>query len=304
MAPIERGDARLALVLGGGGSKGALQAGLYLAMWRLGLRPDLVVGASVGAVNGAFIASGARPRALARAWRELSRDDLFSYNWQLLWKGLSAPSLFSAARLRRDLRDRLPVRSFSELEVPLALVTTHLGAGEACVWERGDLVEGVLASSSIPGLLPPVRGHDGVLHVDGSLADNMPIELAFQRGATHVVAMNCRTCDRCERRSVRLSDVIGQAFSIAADCKLRQMAESYAERPEVLLIVPELGEHINALDFSHGARLVEAGYRCSLGPLREWAAARGWPGRSPASGWRPNGGARGARGGPAPTEAA
>lgn len=268
----ERGANRLALVLGGGGSKGALQVGLHRALCELDLRPDLIVGASVGAVNGAFIAAGVGPRALAAGWARLSRNDLFAYNWSILWRGLSATSVFSARPLRALLGDSLPASRFAELQVPLALVTTHLGTGEPCVWDRGDLVEAIVASTSIPGLLPPVEGHDGIRHIDGSLADNIPVEIAFERGATHVVAMNCRTCDRCRRESVRLADVLGQAFSIAADCTLRRMAEAYAERDDVLLLQPDLGEHINALDFSHGARLAEAGYRSSLPRLRDWVA--------------------------------
>ncbi|MFQ5679624.1 MAG: patatin-like phospholipase family protein [Gemmatimonadota bacterium] len=268
------GARKLALVLGGGGSKGALQVGLYRALCELGLRPDLIIGASVGAVNGAFMAAGVGPRALAGGWATLSRQDLFSYNWRVLWKGLSASSLFSPARLRR-LLERLPARDFEDLTTPLAVVTTHLTAGEPCIWERGDLVEAVVASCSVPGLLPPVEGHDRVLHVDGSLANNVPIEVAFARGATHVVAMNCRTCDRCRRNSARLTDVIGQAFSIAADCKLREMADSYATRREVLLLQPDLGVHINALDFSQGRKLVQAGYACALPELRRWVAAAG-----------------------------
>lgn len=271
-APQEK---KLALVLGGGGSKGALQVGLYRALCEIGLRPDLIVGSSVGAVNGAYIAAGVGPRALARGWAGLARKDLFSYNWSILWKGLSASSVFSPAPLRGVLSRHLPFRRFDELTVPLSVVTTHLSAGEPCIWERGDVVEAVVASCSVPGLLPPVLGPDGVLHVDGSLADNVPIEVAFERGATHVVAMNCRTCDRCPRNSVRLADVLGQAFSIAADCRLRQMAESYANNKEVLLLQPDLGEHINAMDFSHGQRLVKAGYDCALPELRRWAPTTG-----------------------------
>lgn len=264
---------RMALVLGGGGSKGALQVGLYRAMCEVGLRPDLVVGASVGAVNGASIAAGVGPRALARGWSSLTRGDLFTYNWRVLWRGLRARGLLSAGPLRRLLGDGFPARRFDELDLTFAVVTTHLASGEPCVWDAGDLLEAVVASCSIPGLLAPVEGRDGALHVDGSLADNMPIRLALRRGATHVVAMNCRTCDRCRRESPRLTDVIGQAFSIAADCSLRRMADDFEDDERVLLLQPDLGEYINALDFSHADRLMEAGHACALPRLRTWLAA-------------------------------
>lgn len=264
---------KLALVLGGGGSKGALQVGLYQAMRELGLRPDLIVGTSVGAINGAFIAAGLEPADLASGWRSLERDRLITLNWSLLWRGLSAESLFSARPLRNLLEESLP-RRFDQLGVPLSVVTTHLGAGEACVWERGDLVEALLASCAIPGLLPPVAGHDDVYHIDGSLADNVPIQIARRRGATRIVAMNARTCDRCHRRSTSLADVLGQAFSIAADCKLRGMEGGTALTEDVLLIQPDLGDHVRALDFSQAGRLIRGGYEASRSRLENWISGR------------------------------
>ncbi len=260
---------RLALVLGGGGSKGALQVGLYKAMWELGVRPDLIVGTSVGALNGAFIAAEVDPATLATGWSKLSGHRLFGLNWQLLWRGPYASSVFSSSRLLRFLREHLPVTRFEDLRIPLSLITTHLGSGEACVWERGSLPRAVVASCSVPGILPPVKGHDGIPHVDGSLADNLPIDIALGLGATHAIAMNCRTCDRCTPWTGNLVGVVGAAFSVAADCKLRLMADQYSNAPNILLLQPEIGELIRALDFSHGRRLVEAGYEYSLPRLKE-----------------------------------
>ncbi len=271
---------QLALVLSGGGSKGALQVGLYRALHEIGVRPMLVIGTSVGALNAAFVAAGVDPATLAAGWADLSFRKLFGFNWRLLAQGVRAASLFSSSRLRRLLERDLPVRRFEDLETPLAVVTTHMGAGDACVWERGDIVEAVVASCSVPGILPPVLAHDGVPHFDGSLADNLPIDLAFERGATHVIAMNCRTCAACVPGSTRLRDVLGAAFGIAADCKLRSMADRYREADNILLLQPEIGEEIATLDFSQGARLVELGYRYAVPKVLEWVGREGLRGSS------------------------
>lgn len=264
-------DGRLALVLSGGGSKGALQVGMYRALCEVGLEPDFIVGTSVGALNGASIAGGVGPRALARGWRDLSRSDLFHFNWSLLWKGLSSESLFRRRPFRRFLEERLPVRRFRELDTPLHVVSTHLSMGTPCHWSDDDLVEAVLASCSVPGLLPPVYAHDGVAHVDGSLGDNLPLEMARELGAERIIAMTARTCDRCEADHVAIGDVIGRAFSIAADCSLRRMAEDVRDDSSLLLLQPDLGEQVYALDFSQSARLIEAGYEHALPRLRRWA---------------------------------
>lgn len=263
-------DDRLALVLTGGGSKGALHVGMYRAACELGLEPDLIVGVSVGALNGAFIAAGVGPRALEEGWKEIRRGDLFRFNWPLLWRGLSAEALFRASPFRHFLEERLPVGRFEELGTPLHVVSTHLSGGTACAWNEGDLAEAVLASCSVPGLLPPVYAHGGVAHVDGSLGDNLPVDRARAAGADRIVAMTTRTCDRCAPQRFRIGDVLGRAFSIAADCTLRQRAEELHGAPDLLLMQPELGEEIYALDFSHSERLVRAGYEYALPVLREW----------------------------------
>lgn len=262
--------AALALVLSGGGSKGALQAGLYRALCELGVRPDLVVGASVGALNGALIAAGVGPRTLAEGWGRTSRPDLFRVDWSVLWKWTSAQGLFSASRFRRFVEDRVPSPTFEELEIPLHVVATHLTAGEACRLSEGDLPEAIHASCAVPGLLPPVALHGGIPHIDGSLGDNLPITVARELGARRILAMSCRTCDRCEIDDPSLARTLGRAFGIAADCTLRRMREQYRDDPDVLLLQPELGERIDALDFGHGARLAEEGYRWALPRVRTW----------------------------------
>lgn len=267
---MNRDDGPLALVLSGGGSKGALQVGLYRALCELGVRPDLVVGVSVGAVNGALIAGGVGPRTLAEGWERTARSDLFGPNWSLLWRWRSAKGLFSGSHFRRFVEDRVPARTFGELEIPLHVVATHLTAGEACRLSDGDLREAIHASCAVPGLLPPVELHGGVPHVDGSLGDNLPTAMARELGAHRILAMNCRTCDRCEVSDPNLAQTLGRAFSIAADCTLRRMRERFRDDQDVLLLQPELGERIEALDFSQGSRLAEEGYRWALPRVRAW----------------------------------
>lgn len=265
-------DGATALVLSGGGSKGALQAGLYRALCELGVRPDVIVGSSVGALNGALIAAGVGPETLARGWSKMDRDRLFGFNWSLLWRGLRAPSLFSGERFRRFLERTVPARRFDELSIPLHVVSTHLSLGRACRLSEGDLLEAVQASCSVPGLLPPVRLHGGVPHVDGSLGDNLPVTMARDLGAERVIAMNCRTCDACEPAEVGLPDALGRAFGIAADCTLRRMSDQFLADDSVLLLQPDIGEHIYALDFSRGGRLARAGYEYARPRLETWLA--------------------------------
>lgn len=261
---------RTALVLGGGGSKGAVQAGFLHAVDHLDIQVDLIVAASVGAINGAFYAAGMSTKSIGHEWIRVRRGDLFSFNWNILRYGTGAESIFGLRRFRRFISSRLPVSRFDELEIPLAIITTDLLNGRPYVWHEGDLVDAIVASSAVPGLLPPVRGPDDRLLIDGALADNVPIETAFDLGADRILGILCRTCGDCRPSDVSLITILGQAFGIAVDCKWRTDARRYVDHDQVLMIEPEIGTHIPSLDFSHGKQLWREGYRRSLGELSRW----------------------------------
>jgi hypothetical protein len=85
-----------------------------------------------------------------------------------------------------------------------------------------------------------------------------------------VLGILCRTCAACRPLELGLTAMLGQAFGIAVDCKWRSDARRYAERGDVLIVAPEIGTHIQALDFSHGEELWRAGYRLSRPLLDRW----------------------------------
>ncbi len=261
---------RTALVLGGGGSKGALQAGFYRAVCELGIKIDLVVAASIGALNGAFIAAGMPPRIIMQEWARVRRRDIFSLNWALLRRGAAADSIYSFRNLRQFLAARLPVSTFEELRVPFIVVTTDLQTGRPCLWEKGNLLEAVLASCAIPGIFPPVQGPQGRWVIDGSLADNVPVSTALARGADQVVGILCQVGKERAAETRGLARLLGRAFGIATDRKWQLEAPRYSLRPEILIIDPEHDIQVDALDFSKGAELAKIGYQASRQILSLW----------------------------------
>ena len=175
-----------ALVLCGGGSRGAVEVGLYRALVELRMPIDLVVGTSVGAINGAAIAARVPPDDLARLWKGLSRRDVFVLNRQLLWKLLWADSLYDHRPLRKLLERAISVRTFAELTIPLIVTGTDFATGRPVYWREGNLFDAIMASVAVPGLFPP-QLIDGAQVVDGGITDNVPIDVAIAEGATTVV---------------------------------------------------------------------------------------------------------------------
>ncbi len=181
-----------AFVLGGGGLLGAHEVGMLRALSQAGIRPGLVVGTSIGAINGAFVA--ADPAGAADRLSEL-------WNGEALRQAFSETLLGRAVRLARSgthlhdieplalmLAKALPASDFSELELPFHCVAASIEKASAAWFSSGPLIPAVLASCAVPGLLPPVE-IDGEHYFDGGLVDSIPVGRAVALGASTVYVL-------------------------------------------------------------------------------------------------------------------
>lgn len=266
------------LVLCGGGSRGAIEAGFAQALWEAGVQFDGIVGSSVGAVNGAFLAAGGHPDELAKIWRSLRFRDVFRFNWRIFLRGMRATSVFCLGRRLRRLLRQLGARRFDDLDVPFAVVATDLATGDAVALDRGPLEPALTASIAIPGLLPPVHLHGRYL-VDGSLSANLPISEAVRRGATEVWAMRCACCASPKYRFDSLTGVIAQTFGIAVD-RTRPVCETAPPHVRTHIWSVEADVDVPSLDFSAADALIAAAYHAT----RRQLAASGWEASGAATG--------------------
>ncbi len=180
--PPQGRPARVALVLGGGGCRGYGHIGVIRALERNGLKPDLVVGSSVGSLVGALYAAGIGSTVLAGYGSGLSTNMMRS--WVLPKLGL-----FGGKRIQRFIAERTGGRAIEALPTRFAAIATDLRSGELVALERGDLGSAVQASSSLPGLVEPVR-IGGRLLVDGNLSAPVPVDAARFLGARRVIAVD------------------------------------------------------------------------------------------------------------------
>jgi len=111
-------------VLCSGGSRGALELGFYRALVELGVPIDFIVGSSVGALNGAFIAAGESPERMNALWRSIRFRDLFGLNWRVLVSPRREDSIYGSLRLRHFVDHYLPAKRFEDLRVPLSILAT------------------------------------------------------------------------------------------------------------------------------------------------------------------------------------
>lgn len=160
---------KLGLALSGGGAKGFAHIGVFKLLEECGLRPDVIVGTSVGSLMGALFADG----YTAHEIKELFTGREFSEFAQLQ---LPKSGLFDSKRFKYFLKRHLRAKTFEELRIPLIVMATDLDNGESHEFRSGSIVDAVTASCSIPIIFSPVV-ISGVHYVDGGLFHNFPVSI-------------------------------------------------------------------------------------------------------------------------------
>src|SRR3954447_11816535 len=215
--PAEQGGT--AFVLGGGGVLGAAEVGMLQALFEHDVRPDLIVGTSVGAINGAFVAAepAASAVALLRAvWQELASERIFAGSVLSRMGTLvrTRTHLHPREPLRDLLAAHLPVETFAELQVPFQCVAASIERAAERWFTDGALIDAVLASSAVPGLLPSVE-LEGEHYLDGGLVHSIPVGRAVALGADTIYVLHVGRIDRPLRPPTWPWEVATVAFEIA-----------------------------------------------------------------------------------------
>lgn len=258
---------RRALILCGGGARGAMEVGFYQAITDLGISFDLVVGSSVGALNGACIAAGMPPRELGDLWRRIRRSDVLAWNWSALWRGGGPMTLDP---LRRLLRNTLPVFRFDDMTIPLVVATTDLQLGAPVYWQgTGDVVEPVIASMSLPGVFPPVV-IDGHQLVDGAVANNVPFAPALERGVHQMLLILCTCCPAARHHLRSPLRILLRSFLISLNTKYScELDHLRRQGMAILMVEPRLDRDVGLLDFRHADVLIRSAYDQAVAALAQ-----------------------------------
>ncbi|GAC1371221.1 MAG: patatin-like phospholipase family protein [Actinomycetota bacterium] len=222
---------KVAFVLGGGGDLGAHEVGMLRALIERGILPDLVVGTSVGALNGAAIAAEPTMTMVERlegTWRRLGEDGLFDSPLRVAGTLLRERThLHSNQRLRRLIQSMLPVRTFEELAVPFQCVAACIERAAEHWFSEGPLVGPILASAAVPGLLPVVEVA-GEHFMDGGIVNSIPIARALALGATEMYVLHVGRIEQ----PLELPRNLYQALTVAFELSRRhRFAHDMAHLP-------------------------------------------------------------------------
>jgi NTE family protein len=271
---------KTAFVLGGGGVLGAVEVGMLRALFERGVRPDLVLGTSIGAFNGALVASQpdlAVVERLTELWQSMSSAREAGYGDRALRTVrravASGTHLWSAEPLRQRLGEQLGDLTFEELPVTFQVCAASIERSAEHWFSSGRVVDAVVASAAVPGLLPPAVV-DGEHYLDGGIVNSIPLGRAVGLGATRVFVLQVGRLDRQLKPPKRPWEVARVSFEIA---RRHRFVRELAELPDSVEchVLPARGTSarddtlLGSRDFSGVQARIAATYDASRAYLAE-----------------------------------
>jgi NTE family protein len=252
-------------VMSGGASLGAIQAGMLKALYERGIAPDVIVGTSVGAINGAYIAS--RPptletaRGLGEVWRGVHRAEVFPFNPATALIGFAGRRNYAVPNgaLRRLIRRQLEFDRLEEAPVPLHVIAVDLFTGRELRLSEGPAVDAVLASSAIPGVFEPVEWEHTEL-IDGGVANNTPISHALELGCDRIYVLPTGSaCALTDAPHGTLGMAV-HAMALLVHQRLSAEIEQMGDDARITVLTPPCPITVQPTDFSHADELIGRGY--------------------------------------------
>jgi NTE family protein len=261
-------------VLSGGGNQGVSQVGMLRALLERGIEPDVVIGTSVGALNGAVIASDPTPDGvehLADVWLSIRSGEVFPGGklgraWNVLRRD---DHLFTNEGLLAVLERADAAPTFEEMAVPLRVIATDLETGEEVVLAAGPVEPALLASTALPGLFPPIE-HDGRMLVDGAVTNSVPLWHALSGPVDRIYVCNV-TGALAHRRLRSPLDVAVRAFAIARNQRF-ELELRHAPASVDVVVLPAPADQRELFDFSDSLMLLEEAHHIAARALDEHEA--------------------------------
>jgi len=244
--PFNTRTPKVALVLGGGSSRGFAHVGVIRALEQEKIPIDMIVGTSGGSLIGAIYS--ANPNSFELEWLafELEKDDIFDFS---LLSSKTGP--VKGNKLEKFVTEHVKIKNIEEMKIPFYAMAVDLNTGESVVLEKGPVELAVRASASIPGIFTPLSINDRIL-VDGGVNGSIAPETAREKGADIVIAVNIGK-DITNYETGNIIQITLQAIDI-----MGKRIDEYKNRQADVLIEPEVG-NVGTMDFSKKKELMIAG---------------------------------------------
>ncbi len=242
-------EKKLGFALGAGGSRGVAHVGFLKAMEEAGIKPDYIVGCSMGSVVGAAYASGMSLERMQKAIKSLRLFDLVSIGK----KG----GLFDTKKMRELLRYYIGEVAFEELQIPFHCVAVDMITQSLVEFSEGSVLDAVVASSSIPSVFRPTE-KNGMRLIDGGILERVPAAQVKAMGADVVVAVDVLGQRTCRMKMPNAIEVMMETIDIMDNYRTRRRRKDNEDIIDFWL-EPELGD-MSQYSFTEIPLAFEKGY--------------------------------------------
>jgi len=242
------------LVLSGGGARGFAHLGVIKALNESGIIPDVISGASAGAIAGVMYADGYTPEEILK---------IMNLNGRLQYFSPTVPrgGLLQISGIEKILREKLRARTFGDLKIPLFVSATDINSGKSVYFSEGDLLLPIIASSSIPVLFKPVVINN-VQYVDGGVLDNLPIK-PIENKCRYMIGSFVNPTGY-EENITSLIHIAERTFLLSMSKELNEKSKKF----DLLIAPPELKNYA-ILDPEKAKEVFMVGYKATKEKLKE-----------------------------------
>ncbi len=232
---------KFALVLGGGAAKGFAHIGFLKVLEKHHLKPDLIVGTSMGALVGGVYAAGVSADEIRERAIKLNNIGSFS-----LFSTLFEGNLLNIKKVKKLLDSVIGSKTHDELETKFVSVVTNLTTGDECHFEHGLVVDSIIASISIPGLFPRLKIGDNI-YCDGGLTNNLPEDVARELMPDAVI-ISVDVLGPYEKNVERLKFKTAEALVNASTLMTTQISNNKPQCADLRVVISQ--PTISQADFS------------------------------------------------------
>jgi NTE family protein len=263
----------IGFVLSGGANLGSIHVGMLRALLEAGIKPDVIVGTSIGAVNAAHLAADPtleQADRLRQLWCDVRARDIFPLNpFASIHSLVRQGSLFPSRAWRKFLTERIPYQRIEEAAIPLRITATDFEEGQSVVLDSGSVVDAILASTALPGIFPPHPIGD-CCYLDGALSDQLPLKAAIDAGADTIYVMAVSPPSPApDRRSP--GGILRHSVTILLFPRIRLDALGLpGDHAKLRIIqVPSVATQVSLWDMSRHGELIESAYDATAAFLAE-----------------------------------
>lgn len=255
---------KTAFVFAGGGSFGAIHVGMLYSLVKRGIIADMVVGSSVGALNGAYYAGNPTLDGIQRLetiWRGLHRSDVFPLNWRTMLGFLRRRDfLITSDALRRLVDRNLAYRNLEDAKIPVHIVATDILSGGTVVLSEGSAAQAIIASAAIPAAFAPVQFNDLYL-ADGAVSSNTPVTVAVARGARRLIVLPTGYSCALDKPPIGIIANALHALTLLIARQLMSELQGLDKSIEYFVVPPLCPLAGSPYDFSQTGELIERASR-------------------------------------------